>query len=292
MSIARMMKSQYQRRILFWSSIAVLFIICVTVIFIYHFAPDERWVNIIIALLLSVLASTVFALSSALYLHYFFVDPFEVDSSRKLLPQDIGSALEGIADATGDYRIFVRTGRHFRAEVLPRLVKRSKRTRSPIRIEAVLLDFRDLDVCQRYVAYRGSATFDKAVWGLEYVQKEILATVLALIDSRKNSGNLISIDLYLSRRLSTFRMDGSTDQILITREGPQDLASRYFRSDPDFAAFSHEFEWIKQEADLFTLPEGECTASVVGEALGAGPLVSSLWDAADSAKAARSPYGP
>jgi len=59
---------------------------------------------------------------------------------------------------------------------------------------------------------------------------------------------LVGIDLFLSKRLSTFRIEGSSDEILVTREDPKDTASRYLRSHRDFAAFATEFSWIRDEA--------------------------------------------
>jgi hypothetical protein len=42
-----------------------------------------------------------------------------------------------------------------------------------------------------------------------------MSTILKLIDASVAT-SFIDIDLYLSKRLSTFRLDGTTDEIIIT----------------------------------------------------------------------------
>jgi len=176
------------------------------------------------------------------------MDPNDIAAKSILLPEDIGQALRSIAMEATDYKIFVRTGRHFRAEILPLLVKQAREIRRPIRVEVVLLDIRDEDVCERYANYRKTSSFDRHLWETCYVKREILATILALIRASRENRGLIDAHLFLSRRLSTFRIEGSADEILVTREDPKDTAARYHRTHRDFAAFVTEFSWIRDEA--------------------------------------------
>jgi hypothetical protein len=196
-----------------------------------------------------IVTSGTFALFSALYLYYFFKDPFDLVAATQLLPADIGAALREVASSATEYKIYVRTGRHFRAETLSLLAATAVRKRIPIRTEVILLDFRDGVICKRYASFRQEASFDKQLWSLDYVQVEVAATILKLIEVARASSAFIEIDLYLSRRLSMFRIEGTSDAVIITREDPTDVASRYPRSDPHFGAFLNEFSWIRQDAD-------------------------------------------
>jgi hypothetical protein len=110
------------------------------------------------------------------------------------------------------------------------------------------LDFRDQVACEKYASFRQEASFDKQLWSLAYVQTEVIATILRAIEVSKASSTFIEIDLFLSKRLSTFRIEGTSDAIIVTREDPTDNAALYRRSDPHFGAFLKEFSWIKQEA--------------------------------------------
>jgi hypothetical protein len=94
------------------------------------------------------------------------------------------------------------------------------------------------------------SSFDRTAWDLPYVQTEIMATILTLLQAADDN---IRIDLYLSKRLSTFRLDGSSDEIIITRENPTDDASKYRRNHQRFAAYQQEFLWVKQDASKIYL---------------------------------------
>jgi hypothetical protein len=291
MSLPGIMSSPYQRNLLLLASILIILLFSVVVVILWYVTPETRGWNLVIDFLVAIVASAIFALASALYLAFFFKDPFELASASKLLPQDIGQALLKIAENASDYRLFVRTGRHFRADILPVLIRSAMRSRRHVRIEAVLLDFRDDDLCEKYATYRKNASFDAKLWTKEYVQKEVLATILKLIDAAADHSSLISIDLYLSKRLSTFRIDGSSDEIIVTREDPKDTASRYCRVDNDYAAFLNEFNWTRDAA--FKVKEGTGTASLpaaLEKMLDESPLVARLAAEAAKAKSGPSPY--
>jgi len=75
----------------------------------------------------------MFALLSAAFLH-FFTDPYDMEAATQLLPGDIKGALDALADSAVEYKLYVRTGRHFRAAVLPLLVKKATERRMRIRV--------------------------------------------------------------------------------------------------------------------------------------------------------------
>jgi hypothetical protein len=253
MTIGGILSSPTQRRFLVVIS-ALLIILCIVAVFIlYLFTADTRGWNILIAFLVGIVGSATFALFSALYLYYFFTDPFDIAAAVQLLATDIGATLKDIASSATEYRIYTRTGRHFRATILPLLAATAARRRLPIRVEIILLDFRDQVTCEKYASFRQEASFDKQLWSVEYVQTEIMATILKAIEVSKASSTFIEIDLYLSKRLSTFRIEGTSDAIIVTREDPTDNAARYRRSDPHFGAFLKEFSWIRQEADPISI---------------------------------------
>jgi len=164
MTLSGILSSPSQRRSFLLSSFLALLLCIVAILAISLFAPNTPVWNALINLAISVVASGVFALVAGLYMLFFFVDPNDIAAESSLLPQDIGSALQAIATKAADYKLFVRTGRHFRAEVLPTLIKQARNTRRPIRVEVVVLDFRDKAVCERYANYRKASSFDRQLW--------------------------------------------------------------------------------------------------------------------------------
>ena len=248
MTLSGILSSPSQRRSFLLGSFTLIVFVVILIIGIALYAPTSSVWNAINSLLISFVASGIFAIFGGLYISYFFIDPQEIESKSVLLSQDIGPALKCMAYSATNYRIFVRTGRHFRAEILPILIKKTKESRCPIRIEVILLDFRDSVVCEKYAAFRRAASFDKHVWDTDYVRSEILATIIALIDASKNNSGLVEVELFLSKRLSTFRIEGSSTEIVITREDPKDTALRYLSQHRDFSAYVSEFTLIRDES--------------------------------------------
>jgi hypothetical protein len=281
MSTRGILSSPYQRRVIVTFSIVAIAILLLLVILLNALTPETRAWKLVSDILVALTASAMFAVLSVDLLH-FFTDPSEIEASTQLLPGDIDGALDTLARSAADYILYVRTGRHFRAKVLPVLVEKANAGRRRIKIEVVLLDFREAELCQLYASYRN--------WSLEYVQAQIMSTILKLVDASVAT-SFVDIDLYLSKRLSTFRLDGTTDEIIITREDRGDYAARYKRSDPYFAAFANEFSWVKTEAfHVKKAPGRTALPPTLRDMFGDLPVIRSLLEIATQAKSESSPY--
>lgn len=290
MSLSGILSSPSQRRSFLLLSILLLGCGLIGIFAIARYAPNTPIWTTVNSVFISIVAGGVFAFTSSLYLIYFFVDPNDIAASSVLLPQDIGQTLESIAKRAPDYKIFVRTGRHFRAEILPILAKQARQNRLRIGIQVVLLDFRDEAICEKYATYRNASSFDGKLWCTQYVQLEVLATILKLIDASRENRGLLDIHLFLSRRLSTFRIEGSSDEILVTREDPKDIASRYLRTHHNFPAFVNEFDWVCDEAQAIALNGADGFPATLPKIFGENALIASLEAQALQATKSRSPY--
>lgn len=290
MTLSGILSSPSQRRSFLLLSALLLGCGLIGTLAIAFHAPNTPVWTAVNSFFVSLVAGGVFALASGLYLLYFFEDPNDMAASSVLLPKDIGQTLENIAKKAPDYKIFVRTGRHFRAEILPVLAKQARQNRLRIRIEVVLLDFRDEVICDKYATYRKASSFDHKSWCARYVQAEVLATILKLIDASRENRGLLDIHLFLSRRLSTFRIEGSSDEILVTREDPKDTAFRYLRSHRDFSAFVNEFDWVRDEAHEVALKGDDGLSATLPAIFGESALIAGLEEQAVQATQSGSPY--
>lgn len=253
MSLSGIFSSRYQRRSFLVASTLVIAACGVIIMLIAFYRKDDPLWEAFNNFFISIVASGAFAIISTLYLSY-FTDPRLARAETLILPQDINENLHRLAGSAHDYRIYVRTGRQFRAKALPALVKHARESRQPIRLDVILLDFRHIEVCQRYAEFRKSASFDHHLWSTEYVQHEVLATIVALAQAVNLNRPFIQVDLRLSRRLSTFRIEGNTDEIMVTREDPKDYAYCYSRRHRDFSGLLTEFNWVKSEAAEIPVP--------------------------------------
>ncbi|VXC20079.1 conserved hypothetical protein [Pseudomonas sp. 8BK] len=290
MTLSGILSSPSQRRSFLLASGAVLLAFIILIFSISILAPNTPAWNALNNLLISAVASAVFALVSGLYISYFFVDPNDIRAESILLPEDIDQALREIATRAVDYKIFARTGRHFRAEILPLLIKQARKNRHPIRAEVILLDFRDTPICERYSNYRKTSSFDSGLWDTRYVQKEIVATILALLKASQENPGLIEINLFLSKRLSTFRIEGSSDELIITREDPKDLAARYSRAHRDFSAFVTEFSWVRDDSYRVNKHGSAALPATLQEMFGESSDIVLLNEQAEEASGSPSPY--
>jgi hypothetical protein len=287
MSVSGIMSSPFQRRLLFYFTLAIIAASCLFLYLIYAATSDSRGWNVIIGLLSGVIGSAIFALLSTYFIYYFFIDPLAADAASQLLPQDIAVSLKQMANTATEYKLYVRTGRHFRSVILPLLVQRSQQRRMPISIEVVLLDFRDTELCEKYAEYRKASSFDGKTWDVPYIQIEIMATILGLLQAASDN---IRIGLYLSKRLSTFRLDGTSDEVIITREDPRDDASRYTRSHQRFAAYQQEFLWVKQDASKVDLKRDAALRVAFENTFSRAAITHQLLDRAMAAMSDGSPY--
>jgi hypothetical protein len=290
MDFTTILNSRSQRRAFLLATGFVLVTGVALALLLATYAPSTPVWNALVGISGSVAAGGVFALLSGLYLWYFFADPNELSAQSYIFPKDIAENLEAIAKAATEYKIFVRTGRHFRAKILPILIDQTQASRSPIHLEIVLLDFRDSDLCERYARYRQAASFDRQAWSADYVRTEVLATILAALRASNENSGLIRADLYLSRRLSTFRIEGSADALMITREDPKDAAFKYQRGQTEFAAYRAEFSWVLDEAQRIAGSTTDALPTSLGALFGEHIVTAKQEVAAARVVGARSPY--
>lgn len=289
MSLSGIFSSAHQRRSFLLASCGLLLLCFLAIVWIAN-RPDQTPALIAFnSFLTSVVASGAFAILSTLYIS-FFIDPNEVQKSAVVLPQDISQNLDRIVADSVDYQISVRTGRHFRADTLRKLLEQAKRHRQPIRVDVILLDFRDSSLCEQYARFRQSATFDSSLWDVEYVQSEVLATILAIARAKAEYPLLLNVQLYLSKRLSTFRIEGSSQEIIVTREDPKDFAYRYHRSHRDYAGYAHELGLIRTEASVIEIPTDVAPTEVLQKMFGLGTIPAAVITKAQAAVGANSPY--
>ena len=284
-----LLHSRSQRRLLVTLSFTLLITVTLVTFIFYWLTPDARWANTIISYMLSFIASGSFALFSLLYLDYFFVDATKKKEATIVLPKDIRQKIETIAIDGLTYTIYARTGRHFRAEVLPQIMKQAKLKRRKVSIDAILIDLRDTGLCERYASYRSNASFDATKWSRDYVQTEVLATILSLADTAKKYGELAEINLYLSQRLSIFRIEGSAAQLIVTSENPKDIAFCYHKDSQEFNSYWQELEFIKKDATRQSLAGIQHDA--LAQLINAGSIFTELKEAAAIAQKNGSPYG-
>lgn len=291
MSLPGIFKSKSQRRLFLGFSLLLTSLCLAAALLIAWSEPGPKWLrDTLNGLLLSVVASGVFAIFSMLYIK-FFLDPEEVHDNIVVVPQDLVGQLNRVATEAKDYRIYVRTGRYFRSKILPKLIENARLNRRQIIVEVALLDFRDEHLCAQYAQFRKDASFDSHLWSTDSVRAEILATALTVAKAALNNPTHLNLSLYLSNRLSTFRIEGSSDEILVTKEDPKDFAYKFHHSHPDHASYMTEFRWIRDTAAAINLPKTPPEGSLLAAMFGQDVVTAEVEEAANTAMNGKAPYG-
>lgn len=135
------------------------------------------------------------------------------------------------------------TGTYLRAVTLPECVANARRAKRPLRVQAEIIDPTDQALCKEYSQYRLSLTPgpDRTgdTWTLDRTRKEAFATILAACWYRQRF-TFLKIDVGLSKVMSTFRWDISSNWVIMTQEDAAAPALLFEKGKPHYRAYSRE----------------------------------------------------
>jgi hypothetical protein len=154
------------------------------------------------------------------------------------------------------------TGTYTRAMTLPVCVAKARDSipRRGLEIRLLIIDPRNLSLCEMYAEYR--TTLPTPVdgtgesWTTDRTRKESFATVLAAGWYRR-SYSLLNISVHLMSTMSTFRYDLSDSRIIITQDHPQFPAMVISKNNPHYHAYVTEIDKTQQQARRVML-DGHC----------------------------------
>ncbi len=135
------------------------------------------------------------------------------------------------------------TGTYLRAVTIKECVENARRAKRPIRMQIEIIDPTDESVCHDYAQYRSSLAPgpDRTgeTWTLDRTRKEAFATILAACWYRQRF-TFLKADVALSKVMTTFRWDLSSEWVIMTQEDPAAPAMLFEKSKPHYRAYSRE----------------------------------------------------
>lgn len=135
------------------------------------------------------------------------------------------------------------TGTYLRAVTIKECVENARRAKRPIRMQIEIIDPTDESVCHDYAQYRSSLAPgpDRTgeTWTLDRTRKEAFATILAACWYRQRF-TFLKVDVALSKVMTTFRWDLSSDWVIMTQEDPAAPAMLFEKNKPHYRAYSRE----------------------------------------------------
>jgi len=135
------------------------------------------------------------------------------------------------------------TGTYLRAVTIAQCVENARRAKRPVRMQVEIIDPTNELLCHEYAQYRSSLTPgpDRTgeTWTQERTRKESFATILAACWYRQRF-TFLRIEVGLSKVMTTFRWDLSSQWVIITQEDPGAPSMLFDKGKPHYRAYSRE----------------------------------------------------
>ncbi|MFD0784030.1 hypothetical protein ACFQZ8_08895 [Micromonospora azadirachtae] len=148
----------------------------------------------------------------------------EVSTVRVLTGPAISEALAEARERTDRWSFRGGTGTYTRVVTLPECVEKARRDRRSLSFRLEILDPSDIDLCEEYARLYRSLSDDPDAqekgWDGDGTRRELYATILASCWHKEMYGPL-SVEVGLSKAISTFRWDLSSRSLIITQRGPR-----------------------------------------------------------------------
>lgn len=200
--------------------------------------PDNSIINAAILLTLALLAATLLRdrTSAAKAL-------VDISAVRTVSGPEVGQAHAEARRSTDRWIFKGGTGTYLRAVTLRECVEIARQEKRPLRMQLEIVDPTGEALCEEYARFRTSLTPgpDRTgeTWTPERVRKEAYATILAACWYRQRF-TFLTIEVGLSRVMSTFRWDLSSTCVIMTQEDPSG-PTMIFKSDrPYYRAYNRE----------------------------------------------------
>lgn len=135
------------------------------------------------------------------------------------------------------------TGTYLRAVTLKKCVESARQEKRPLRMQLEVLDPTDEALCREYAQFRSSLTPGPdgtgETWTFERTRKEAFATILAACWYHQRYP-FVTIEVGLSRIMTTFRWDMSPHSVIMTQDDPSGPALTFDKGKPYYRAYSRE----------------------------------------------------
>jgi hypothetical protein len=135
------------------------------------------------------------------------------------------------------------TGTYLRAVTIGACVENARKAKRPVRMQIEIIDPTNEMLCHQYAQYRSSLTPgpDRTgdLWTPDRTRKEAFATILAACWYHQRY-TFLRVEVALSKVMSTFRWDLSSQWVIVTQEDPTAPAMLFERTKPHYRAYSRE----------------------------------------------------
>jgi len=217
-----MLLNKYQKRLLFGSSFLAFISLMIVRFFMIPYLtgkPIEGFVDILYSITDNLLAALVTSISITLLLLWLTPPSLESAIMEVVESPRISEILRRGRNHAMEYWYKGNTGRYFRSITLPELAREARLDNATKNVFLIVLDPTKYDACEYYALFRQRLRSARRenFWSRKHVQCELNATIVSTY-AWKTQEPALNITVALVDSVSLFRIDFSSNLVLITRE--------------------------------------------------------------------------
>lgn len=253
MFISQISESKYKKRHYFIFLVtAFIILVIIKIIAIYPLANDQNVIGILILTLDNLIALTLSIFVASLA--YIFFTPNNIrEGDIHIVPSyDLESELEKIIEDTETYYYAGHTARWNRSVTLKKLESKAKLKNTRIEISFIILDPNSEKVCLYYSEFgHANRKNSSQIDSIKNVRIELITTIL--ICAKYRIEPLLDIKVYLTDKVSLFRLDISNTGAIITKADPKEPALAFPKDTFFYRSYREEFRVTRDQSRPITL---------------------------------------
>ena len=219
-------------RKLFFLVMALLLVIILVVRFFVLPAFDDKLAitpsSLTASLLDDVFTSIVVTVAIGGFVFWLTPQVMHKSKLESVEPHDIGDLLRSAANDTSEWWFRGGLGRYTRTTTLRLMDEAARRKNVRLQITIEILDPDNQELRASYATYRqgrNSALADASPWTETRVRHELLATILRAYKTKAQE-TMLDVKVVLSQFYSSFRLDVSSQYVVVTKEDKRAPALR------------------------------------------------------------------
>lgn len=253
MFISQISESKYKKRQYFIFLITAFIMLAVMkTIAVYSLANYPDTISILILTLDNLIALTLSIFVASLA--YIFFTPNNIrEGDIHIVPSyDLESELEKIIEDTETYYYAGHTARWNRSVTLKKLKTKAKLKNTRIEISFIILDPSSEKVCLYYAEFgHASRKNSSQIDNVKNVKIELITTIL--ICAKYKIEPLLDIKIYLTDKVSLFRLDISDTGAILTKADPKEPALAFPKDTFFYRSYKEEFKVTRDQSRSIAL---------------------------------------
>lgn len=248
MFISQISESKHKKRQYFtFLLIALIMLLIIKFFIVPLLGNNQNATSILVITLDNLIALTVSVFIASLAYLFFTPKNIREGDIHIISSYDLESELEKIVEDTEIYYYAGHTARWNRSVTLKKLASKAKLKNTRIEVSFIILDPDSYKACRYYAKFghanrKNSSQIDNS----KNVRVELITTIL--ICAKYQSEPLLDIKVYLTDKVSLFRLDISDTEAILTKADPKEPALAFPKDTFFYRSYKEEFRVTRDQS--------------------------------------------